>query len=217
MLRFVPVGAVAEVDGGRPTSRGLPPTAFWGTGIGGERADSPKRDSQGMDPLSGCGQSPPVSLRDGRRNRACGRDGTLAFAGTKNCKTSRRLPRPPARLSAVPDGQSVRNSLLSPATNQDQARDSEALLPRRGKQRRPAHRQHPLPPRGKAASPNASLCRRQAPAPEPAAVYSHCRLNRNETQRARPLLVGRARVIPEAEGAGRRHCRPFIHAHFPLK
>ena len=32
MLRFVPNGAVMEVDGGKPTSRGLPPAAFWETG-----------------------------------------------------------------------------------------------------------------------------------------------------------------------------------------
>ena len=30
MLRFVPVGAVERVHGGRPTSRGLPPAVFWG-------------------------------------------------------------------------------------------------------------------------------------------------------------------------------------------
>ena len=28
VLRFVPVGAVKRVDGGRPTSRGLPPAAL---------------------------------------------------------------------------------------------------------------------------------------------------------------------------------------------
>ena len=31
MLRFVPNGAVVGVDGGKPTSRGLPPAAFWET------------------------------------------------------------------------------------------------------------------------------------------------------------------------------------------
>ena len=57
---------------------------------------------------------------------------------------------------------------------------------------------------GKAASLNAPLCRRQAPAPEPAAVCSYCRPIRNATQRARPLLVGRARVsmAPTALAAG---------------
>ena len=47
-------------------------------------------------------------------------------------------------------------------------------------------------------------CRRQAPARGPAAVCSDCRPIRNETQRARPLLVGRARVSmgPKALEAG---------------
>ena len=39
--------------------------------------------------------------------------------------------------------------------------------------------------------------RRQAPAPEPAAVCSHYRPNRNETQHTRPLLVGRVCVYFE--------------------
>ena len=32
VLRFIPVGAVEGVDGGRPTSRGLPPAAVFGDG-----------------------------------------------------------------------------------------------------------------------------------------------------------------------------------------
>ena len=46
--------------------------------------------------------------------------------------------------------------------------------------------------------------RRQAPARGPAAVYSHRRPNQNETQNARPLLVGRAFVntAPKALAAG---------------
>ena len=32
MLLFVPNGAAVGVDGDKPTSRGLPPAAFWGTG-----------------------------------------------------------------------------------------------------------------------------------------------------------------------------------------
>ena len=51
-------------------------------------------------------------------------------------------------------------------------------------------------------------CRRQAPARGPAAVCSDCRPIRNETQRARPLLVGRARVSmgPKALEAGTAGC-----------
>ena len=66
VLRFVPHGAETGEDGGKPTSRGLPPAAFWGTGDGERRGRSQKRDSQGIGPLGGCGQSPPFSLRDGR-------------------------------------------------------------------------------------------------------------------------------------------------------
>ena len=39
---------------------------FGGRETGKGEAGFPKRDSQGMDPLGGCGQSPPVSPRDGR-------------------------------------------------------------------------------------------------------------------------------------------------------
>ena len=54
-------------DGGRPTSRGLPPAAVLGTGRRGKTEGVPQKG-----PLSGCGQSPPVSPRDGlgmRRRR----------------------------------------------------------------------------------------------------------------------------------------------------
>ena len=50
------------------------------------------------------------------------------------------------------------------------------------------------------------LCRRQAPARGPAAVYSLYRTIRNETQNARPLLVGRAFVDLEPTATGRPHC-----------
>ena len=43
MLRFVPKGAVKGIDGGRPTSRGLPPAAFWGMGAAGKRLPLPKK------------------------------------------------------------------------------------------------------------------------------------------------------------------------------
>ena len=69
-------GAVEGTGGGRPTSRGLP---FLGTG---RRKLVPKRDSQGTGPLGGCGQSPPVSRRDGLGNEtATGRVKSRDFAG----------------------------------------------------------------------------------------------------------------------------------------
>ena len=47
MLLFVPVGAVVGVDGGKPTSRGLPPAAFWGTGRCGSMQTHPHPTSMG--------------------------------------------------------------------------------------------------------------------------------------------------------------------------
>ncbi len=55
-------------------------------------------------------------------------------------------------------------------------------------------------------SPTLSARRRQAPARGPAAVYSLYRPIRNETQNARPLLVGRAFVDLEPTATGRPHC-----------
>ena len=43
MLRFGSDGAMEGVDGGRPTSRGLPPAAFWGDGGCGKTAAVPKK------------------------------------------------------------------------------------------------------------------------------------------------------------------------------
>ena len=51
--------------------------------------------------------------------------------------------------------------------------------------------------------------RRQAPARGPVAVCPLHRPNRNAPQPARPLLVGRDRRRPGAEGTGRRPCRPL--------
>ena len=49
-LRCVPFGAMVRVDGGRPTSRGLPPAAFWGTGDGEMSAVPQKGILKGLDP-----------------------------------------------------------------------------------------------------------------------------------------------------------------------
>ena len=101
-------------------------------------------------------------------------------------------------------GKAPRPSALSRDASKIRRANSAAFLPRRGKQRRIRTPAAPPCPQGKAASPNASLCSRQAPAHGPAGVYSDYRPIRNETQRARPLLVGRARVSmgPKALEAG---------------
>ena len=58
-----------------------------------------------------------------------------------------------------------------------------------------------------AASPGSWACRRMLPPPP-----------RSKRNAARPPPArGAARVIPGAEGAGRRHCRPSSSSHFPIK
>ena len=47
MLRFVPNGVAVGVDGGKPTSRGLPPAAFWETGCFGSMQTHPHPTSRG--------------------------------------------------------------------------------------------------------------------------------------------------------------------------
>ena len=94
-------------------------------GVLGKRLPFPKRDSQGSGPLSGCGQSPPFPPRDGCVD-------SVASWSAKGYASV-----PPARLPAVPDGQSAPTPRSPPRHAQNQARHSEALLPRRGKQRRP--------------------------------------------------------------------------------
>ena len=121
---------------------------FWNGG-------SPKRDSQGIDPLSGCGQSPPcrqcrlpVPLARSRRLSAP-RTGTCRLRRFRNavCMNRCALSVLPARLPTVPDGQSAPRSTLPLDTPKIRRANSEALLPRRGKQRRsrtPAA--YPCPP-----------------------------------------------------------------------
>ena len=60
VLRRVPVGVAEGIDGERPTRRGRPPAAV-GNGKGATPCQprGSKRDSQGINPLSGCGQGPP--------------------------------------------------------------------------------------------------------------------------------------------------------------
>ena len=158
-LRFVSVPAAKRIHGRRPTSRGRLPAAVGRREPRGKRLPSPKRDSQGFGPLSGCGQSPPVSPRDGlgKEARRGGReDGLLrARKGGKGGKTGLdRMPRPeysPRKAKAMrcapqlrfpgapgkfPNGQNAPAKNSFPWTGQNPARPSAALLPRRGKQRR---------------------------------------------------------------------------------
>ena len=199
MLRFVPKGAVKGIDGGRPTSRGRPPAAFGGRGRGKTEAVPQKGIPKGLIPWAGAGRA---------RRSPCGTawetgraEGTEIgiLSAQKGCSGVARIPasdipRPPARLPAIPDGQSALTFCSLPRQTKTRRATLKHFCPAGANSVAPAHRQRPLPLRGKAASLNARLRRRQAPAREPAAVCSDCRPIRNETQRARPLLVGRARV-----------------------
>ena len=132
-----------------------------------------------MNPLSGCGQSPPCSPRDG-----CVDSAASWSAGWHASFL-------PARLPAVPDGQTALQTTFSRDTPKIRRANSEALLPRRGKQRRPSTPAAPLAPAGQG-----SAIQR--------AVYAHHRPNRTEPQHTRPLLVGRVCVnpAPKALAAG---------------
>ena len=196
---------------------------------------SPKRDSQGIDPLSGCGQSPPgrqcrltAPLARSRRlsaPRAGGRQAAIrsAWGGCAQTATSPRagacrlrhfgnavcmnccpLSVFPARLPTIPDGQTTPTPCSPPRQTKIRRATLKRFCPAGANSVAPAHRQPPLPLRGKAASPNARLCRRQAPAPEPAAVYPACRRKRNAPQQPCPLLVGQGCVDsgPKALAAG---------------
>ena len=117
LLRFVSVPAVERIHGGRPTSRGRPPAAVFGTGDGGNRRRSPKRDPQGSGPLSGCGQSPPCSPRDG-----CV-DSVASWSAGRHASVF------PARLPAIPDGQTAPQTALPRDTPKIRRANSEVLLP----------------------------------------------------------------------------------------
>ena len=58
MLLCVSGGAVEGTDGGKSTSRDLPPAAFWGDGKTGEMARFPKKGiPKGLVPWAGAGRA----------------------------------------------------------------------------------------------------------------------------------------------------------------
>ena len=147
-----------------------------------------------MNPLSGCGQSPPFPPRDGCVD-------SVASWSAKGYASVL-----PARLSTVPDGQSAPTPCSLSRHTKIRRANSEAPLPRRGKQRRfRTLAAYPCPRRARMR--HSTRRRRQAPAPEPAAVCSHHRPNRTAPQHTRPLLMGRVCVNPAPKATGLRHCR----------
>ena len=216
MLRCVPVGAVK--GNRRRQAQAQEPAAcggFWGTGPRGNGGRSPKRDSQGMNPLSGCGQGPPFSPRDGRGNRELqkGRNADFylrgkAVAGLAHIPAPdvRRGPFPVPRHACLPYlmGKAPRPSALSRDASKIRRANSEALLPRRGEQRRSRTLAASLAPAGQGGVAQRMPLQAAGPCSWACAVCSRCHPIRNATQRARPLLVGRARVSmgPKALEAG---------------
>ena len=227
---FVPFGAEVGTDGGRLTSRSLPPSIFLGY----------EWDSQGTSPLSGCGQSPPFPPRDGRgetgaagggerpvapdapaaKGRKARAQRRLSAQRTTTAKNTgntpkRRIPVPRRARHLFFKGRPPRKQLF-PVTRPKPARHTrQRLCPNGANSVEYARPQRPLPAgQGSVAQ---TPRRRQAPAREPAAVDPFPRSKRSETQNARPLLMGRAFAAhprqlrppaPPARGsAGRRHCR----------
>ena len=76
----------------------------------------------------------------------------------------------PARRPIIPEGQTALQTTFPRDNPKSGAPTLKRFCPAGANSVDPARRQRPLPLRGKAASPNARLRRRQAPAPEPAAV-----------------------------------------------
>ena len=168
------------IDGDKPTRRGLPPAAL-GTGLRGNNGcRSPKRDSQGIDPLSGCGQSPPgrqcrltAPLARSRRlsaPRAGGRQAAIrsAWGGCAQTATSPRagacrlrhfgnavcmnccpLSVFPARLPTIPDGQTTPTPCSPPRQTKIRRATLKRFCPAGANSVACAHRQPPLPLRGK--------------------------------------------------------------------
>ena len=117
---------------------------FGGRGLRESGGCSPKRDSQGSGPLSGCGQSPPFPLRDDFVDTAvpwsAGR-----HASVPRARRPTSVQRQTAPQTAFPR---AINPKIRRATQQ-------RLCPAGANSVEYAPPQRPLPHRGKAASPNA--------------------------------------------------------------
>ena len=92
-----------------------------------------------MDPLSGCGQSPPFSPRDD-----CV-DSVASWSAKGYASVF------PARLPTVPDGQTAPQTALPRDNPKSGAPTLKRFCPAGANSVAPAHRQRPLPLRGKAA------------------------------------------------------------------
>ena len=182
LLRFVSVPAVERIHGGRPTSRGRPPAAVFGTGDGGNRRRSLKRDPQGSGPLSGCGQSPPGSLRDGCVNLV------VPWSAGRHASVPR------ARRPTTVQGQTAPQTTFSRDKPMIRRATQQRLCPQ-GKQRRIRTPAAPLARQGKAADARKSL-------PPFTREMRVCdRMARGGERTANPILHLRGRRAPCPAGA----------------
>ena len=183
-LRCVPFAAGAGADGGRLTSRSLPPAARWATlpCPGGARGAAGVRIRRCL-PLRGKGAA------EWRAGSWCVAGGSRVlerfayhggFSGAPGGRkhAALRSMRPP----------SPRNHPAGGTAGSARTRSRVQTLENPFLGERP--RFSPLPRLPKRR-------RRQAPARGLAVVYAHDRPKRNEAQRIRPLLVGRMRVESE--------------------
>ena len=203
LLRFVPVEAAVRADGGRPTSRGRPPTAFFG----GRGARGNGRCSSKGAALRGCGQGPQTDGPEGQtvpRPALYPRQLQTGYAPLK-----RFCPAHTCSPLARGRGGGVFPSLHSPTALRPKrlniSFDSKPCPVRARKEPgRAAPGRGISPSRKPRSSPVPQRRRRTAPARGPSAVCTLYRPIRTETQQTRPLLVGRVCVNfePKALAAG---------------
>ena len=160
----------------------------------------PKRDSQGMNPLSGCGQRPPFSPRDGCVNAVA------------SWSAGRHASVPPARLPAVPDMQAP----PLPTLSRDTPKIRRATLQRFCPQGQTASLSHtcsaPCPCGARQRRPTPRLCRRQALLVGlPPSIPATTPTGTNRSIPA-PFVTGRGCVNTEptalSAGAAGRHILP---------
>ena len=116
-------------------------------GVLGKRLPSPKRDSQGSGPLSGCGQSPPFPLRedcaDAAASWSAGRHASV-FPPRRACRTAL-------------EGQTAPQTALPRDKPKSGAPTLKRLCPAGANSVESAHRQRPLAPAGQGSVISLSL------------------------------------------------------------
>ena len=190
MLRFVSDGADVRADGGKSTSRDLPPAAFWGTRT---------RENGRRFPIS-------PSSQNCRRRTAPARGPSAVYPHHRPIRNATQHPSPllvglgcvntePTALVAGTAGPPARGAWAREHGAEGAGwRHCRPLRAGLGCVNTPPTAPPPVPNRR----------RRTAPALGPSAVYAHYCRNRTETKHPSPLLVGLGCVntAPTALAAG---------------